>query len=134
MSEPINVQNFISRIHTDSDKISLANCLLRMKPSRERSASCRCDGGDGMASRRDFPRQRAAAFATALALAVCAAAPASWAAAPDDALFRKIYRELVELNTTELHGDTLVAAKAMAAHLLAGGFPAADIKVLSSAP
>ena len=53
---------------------------------------------------------------------------------PDEALFREIYRELVEINTTESSGDTLVAAKAMAARLTQAGFPAADVQVLSSGP
>lgn len=45
--------------------------------------------------------------------------------------FRGIYRELVEINTTESAGDTLRAAEAMAARLRAGGLPAQDIQVLS---
>jgi len=54
---------------------------------------------------------------------------------PADAqLFRQIYRELVEINTTESAGDTVRAAEAMAARLRAGGLPAADIRVLSSGP
>jgi acetylornithine deacetylase/succinyl-diaminopimelate desuccinylase-like protein len=48
--------------------------------------------------------------------------------------FRDIYKELVEINTTESAGDTLRAARAMAARLKAGGFPDEDVKVLSSAP
>ncbi len=53
---------------------------------------------------------------------------------PDAQLFRQIYRELVEINTTESAGDTVRAAEAMAARLRAGGLPAADIRVLSSGP
>ena len=53
---------------------------------------------------------------------------------PDAPLFRQIYRELVEINTTESAGDTVRAAEAMAARLRAGGLPAADIRVLSSGP
>jgi len=48
--------------------------------------------------------------------------------------FRDIYQELVEINTTDSTGDTLRAAEAMAARLKAGGFPAADIQVISSGP
>jgi acetylornithine deacetylase/succinyl-diaminopimelate desuccinylase-like protein len=47
---------------------------------------------------------------------------------------REIYRELVEINTTDSVGDNTRAAEAMAARLLAAGFPAADIQVLASAP
>jgi len=46
--------------------------------------------------------------------------------------FLDIYRELVEINTTDSVGDTVKAAQAMAARLRAGAFPAADIAVLSS--
>ena len=53
---------------------------------------------------------------------------------PDAQLFRQIYQELVEINTTESAGDTVRAAEAMAARLRAGGLPAADIRVLSSGP
>lgn len=61
-------------------------------------------------------------------------APAARSQAPDDALFRDIYRELVEINTTESAGDTLIAANAMAKRLIDAGFPAADVRVLSSGP
>ena len=53
---------------------------------------------------------------------------------PDAQLFRQIYQELVEINTTESAGDTVRAAEAMAVRLRAGGLPAADIRVLSSGP
>ena len=52
----------------------------------------------------------------------------------DEALFRAIYRELVEINTTESAGDTMKAADAMAARLIAGGLATADVAVLSSGP
>ncbi len=48
--------------------------------------------------------------------------------------FRSIYKELVETNTTDSSGDTLKAARAMEARLLAGGLPKADVQVLSTAP
>ena len=47
---------------------------------------------------------------------------------------REIYRELVEINTTDSVGDNTRAAEAMAARLLAAGFPAADVQVLAPAP
>ncbi|SRR5258708_4939779 len=53
---------------------------------------------------------------------------------PDQQLFREIYKELVEINTTESAGDTVRAAEAMAARLRAGGLPAGDVQVLSSSP
>src|SRR5262249_21328603 len=48
--------------------------------------------------------------------------------------FVEIYRELVEINTTDSAGDSVRAAEAMAARLRAGGFPAGDIQVISSGP
>jgi acetylornithine deacetylase/succinyl-diaminopimelate desuccinylase-like protein len=48
--------------------------------------------------------------------------------------FRDIYKELVEINTTDSAGDTVRAAEAMAKRLRDAGFPADDVRVLSSAP
>src|SRR5262245_44301512 len=53
---------------------------------------------------------------------------------PEQQAFLAIYRELVEINTTQSAGDTVRAAEAMAAHLRAGGLPPADVQVLSSGP
>jgi acetylornithine deacetylase/succinyl-diaminopimelate desuccinylase-like protein len=54
--------------------------------------------------------------------------------APRQNAFREIYRELVEINTTDSTGDSLRAAEAMAARLKTGGVPADDVKVISSGP
>ncbi len=70
----------------------------------------------------------------AVALATLTCAQAAETPAPDLALFRDIYQELVEINTTASVGDTVRAAEAMAARLRAGGIPAEDIRVLASAP
>src|SRR5215831_12026928 len=48
--------------------------------------------------------------------------------------FREIYKELVEINTTDSVGDSVKAAEAMAARLRAAGLPAEDIRVISTAP
>ena len=53
---------------------------------------------------------------------------------PQQQAFRDVYRELVEIDTTDIAGDTLKAAEAMAARLKAAGFPAADIRVISTGP
>lgn len=45
-------------------------------------------------------------------------------------LAREIYRELVEINTTDSSGSTTRAAEAMAARFRAAGFPAADVRVI----
>ncbi len=53
---------------------------------------------------------------------------------PQQELLRGIYKELVEINTTDSAGDNTRAAEAMAGHLLAAGFPAGDVQVLAPAP
>src|SRR5436190_22754503 len=65
---------------------------------------------------------------------VGASARAQDASSPRLAAFREIYKELVEINTTDSVGDTQRAAEAMAARLRAAGLPAADVQVLSSEP
>src|SRR5262245_56972778 len=47
--------------------------------------------------------------------------------APHQQLTRDIYKQLIEINTTDSVGNTTVAAEAMAARFRAAGFPAADI-------
>jgi acetylornithine deacetylase/succinyl-diaminopimelate desuccinylase-like protein len=57
----------------------------------------------------------------------------AWCAGLDEAtrdLSRDIFRELIEINTTDSAGSTTLAAEAMATRLKAAGFPAADIQVL----
>ena len=72
--------------------------------------------------------------ALALTLAFTTAARAEQPLSPQLQAFRDIYRELVEINTTDSEGDTVRAAEAMAARLRAGGLPAEDIRVISTAP
>src|SRR5687768_3261004 len=69
------------------------------------------------------------------ALSSAGAAHAQPSADPSwDALAREIFEELVEIDTTNVTGDTTRAAEAMAARLRAAGFPAADVQVLAPAP
>jgi acetylornithine deacetylase/succinyl-diaminopimelate desuccinylase-like protein len=49
--------------------------------------------------------------------------------APHQQLAREIYKQLIEINTTDSVGDTTVASEAMAARFRAAGFPAADLFV-----
>ncbi len=54
---------------------------------------------------------------------------------PHDALAREIYKELVEINTTDTPaGNVTKAADAMAARLRAAGFAAGDVRVLGPDP
>src|ERR1700682_2732019 len=62
------------------------------------------------------------------------AAPLAAAPPPLDAKTRQlaydIYKQLIEINTTDSVGNTSTAAQAMAERLRAAGFPAADVQVL----
>ena len=51
-----------------------------------------------------------------------------------DSVARSLFKELVEINTTESSGSTLQAARAMAARLKTAGFPDSDVVVLENAP
>ncbi len=53
---------------------------------------------------------------------------------PHQQLARELLRELVEIDTTHSTGSTTVAAQAMAAHLIAAGFPERDVQVLEEVP
>ena len=75
----------------------------------------------------------AATFLGALALAL-PCAQAAEPRPPDQQVFLDIYRELVEIDTTNSAGDTVRAAQAMAARLRDGGVSAQDIRVISSGP
>jgi acetylornithine deacetylase/succinyl-diaminopimelate desuccinylase-like protein len=52
----------------------------------------------------------------------------------DRTLVRDIYKELIELNTTDSVGDNTAAAEAMAARLKAAGLPEGDVQVLVPRP
>jgi acetylornithine deacetylase/succinyl-diaminopimelate desuccinylase-like protein len=51
-----------------------------------------------------------------------------------DSTARSLFKELVEINTTESQGSTLAAAQAMAARLKSAGFPDSDVVVVQNAP
>jgi acetylornithine deacetylase/succinyl-diaminopimelate desuccinylase-like protein len=72
-----------------------------------------------------------------LAVAVLLCAPAALDAQTDDAtqqLSRSIFRQLIEINTTDSVGNVTTAARAMAQRLLDGGFPSSDVEVLGPNP
>src|SRR4051812_48662251 len=74
-----------------------------------------------------------AATLTSLCLAISGAVAADGLNPVQQRAF-DIYKELIEINTVTATGDTLQAAEAMAARLRAGGFPEADVRVLSPGP
>jgi acetylornithine deacetylase/succinyl-diaminopimelate desuccinylase-like protein len=53
---------------------------------------------------------------------------------PHQQLAREIYKELIEINTSESAGNTTAAAEAVAKRLLDAGFAAADVQVLGADP
>ncbi|HEX3645082.1 MAG TPA: M20/M25/M40 family metallo-hydrolase [Vicinamibacterales bacterium] len=66
---------------------------------------------------------------------VLAAATVSAQTGPNDQRAREIYKELVEINTTDTPaGNVTRAAEAVAARLKAAGFAAADIQILGPDP
>jgi len=70
--------------------------------------------------------------AAALSLLTARATAADLSA--DEKLFRSIYQELIEINTSDSEGDTTEAAKAMQKRLLDAGFKAGDMEVISPFP
>jgi acetylornithine deacetylase/succinyl-diaminopimelate desuccinylase-like protein len=72
------------------------------------------------------------AAAAAFACAAIGAGGARAAQPPaDEAAFRAIYKELIEINTTRSAGDCTRAAEAMRARLLAAGYPPGDMQILA---
>src|SRR5437868_9730612 len=67
---------------------------------------------------------------------VCASAEAAPPPLSNEArqLTHDIYKQLIEINTTDSIGNTTTAAEAMAARLRAAGFPAADVQLLAPNP
>ena len=72
----------------------------------------------------------AAAAMLAAGLAVMSAAGAAGADAPQNLLAHDLFKELIEINTTDSVGSVTLASEAMARRLLQAGYPAADVQVL----
>ncbi|MBW3559627.1 MAG: M20/M25/M40 family metallo-hydrolase [Proteobacteria bacterium] len=77
--------------------------------------------------------KRLAWLATTVAVLAGAAQAQGPGLRPDQARFRELYKELVEINTTLSQGSCTRAAEAMGARLRAAGYPAADVRVLAPA-
>lgn len=58
-------------------------------------------------------------------------APTSFPAIQDEAAFRGLYKELIEINTTASEGSCTEASEAMKARLLAAGYPDEDLTVIT---
>jgi acetylornithine deacetylase/succinyl-diaminopimelate desuccinylase-like protein len=72
---------------------------------------------------------------TTLVLTLLAAASVPAQSGPNDRVAREIFKELIEINTTDTPaGNVSKAAEAMAARLVAAGFPAADVQLLGPDP
>src|SRR5450631_3767165 len=75
-------------------------------------------------------RARSTVVAAAIASLFCIASLAQ-VPTPDEAAFRDLYKQLVEINTSRSVGSCTQAAEAMRTRLLAAGMPAADAQILS---
>jgi len=74
-------------------------------------------------------------FTTAAAIVCVCSAMLVAQSGPNDARAREIFKELIEINTTDTpNGNVTKAADAVAARLKAAGFPAADMQVLGPDP
>jgi acetylornithine deacetylase/succinyl-diaminopimelate desuccinylase-like protein len=69
-----------------------------------------------------------------LLLVLLASGIAAAQTGPNDQRAQAIYKELVEINTTDSVGSVTKAAEAMAARLKAAGFPDADVQILGPDP
>ncbi len=65
-----------------------------------------------------------------VALLLCSIGMSGYAQNVDQAEARAIFRQLIEINTTDSVGSVTKAAEAMRQRLLDAGFPAADLKLL----
>jgi acetylornithine deacetylase/succinyl-diaminopimelate desuccinylase-like protein len=75
------------------------------------------------------------AFACVLALLPVSASCQQGSLTPEHQLARDIFKELIEINTTDTPaGNVTTAAEAMAARFRAAGFPAEDVQVLGPLP
>ncbi len=85
--------------------------------------------------RVSLQKERVHAKVVVAALAtMCLSHGAAQAQAPpsaDEAAFRALYKELIEINTTRSVGNCTQAAEAMRKRLLAAGLPAADMQILA---
>src|SRR6266404_4582916 len=63
------------------------------------------------------------------AVVSCSSAGSAQAPEQTKQLARDIFKQLIEINTTDSVGNVTTAAEAMAARLLAAGFPARDVIV-----
>src|SRR5882672_3571184 len=69
-----------------------------------------------------------------LPLALLASVVVAAQTGPFDQRAREMYKQLVEINTTDSIGNVTKAAEAMAERLKAAGFPAADVQLLGPDP
>jgi acetylornithine deacetylase/succinyl-diaminopimelate desuccinylase-like protein len=77
----------------------------------------------------------ALSFGLLVVIPVSAACMQQGSLTPEHQVARDIFKELIEINTTDTPaGNVTTAAEAMAARFRAGGFPAEDIQVLGPLP
>jgi acetylornithine deacetylase/succinyl-diaminopimelate desuccinylase-like protein len=75
-------------------------------------------------------RSRSLALSLAVLVSAAAAAAPPQTHSAVNALARDVFKELIEINTTDSVGNVTAAAEAMAKRLRAGGFAASDMQLL----
>ena len=75
-------------------------------------------------------RSRSLALSLAVLVSAAAAAAPPQTDSAVNALARDVFKELIEINTTDSVGNVTAAAEAMAKRLRAGGFAASDMQLL----
>jgi acetylornithine deacetylase/succinyl-diaminopimelate desuccinylase-like protein len=76
-------------------------------------------------------KRKARTTVVAIVTSVFSVATLAQTPAPDEAAFRDLYKQLVEINTSRSVGSCTQAAEAMRARLLAAGIAAADTQILT---
>jgi|ERR1700683_2382226 len=76
---------------------------------------------------------RASVLLSAALICLVAQTCKALTSAPDEAAFRDLYKQLIEINTTRSVGSCTQAAEAMRARLLAADIPAIDTQILAPA-
>src|SRR5262249_29956378 len=106
----------------------------RRDPATNRHIMAALEGQHRRPAREDIDMRRGLWSALALGLVLAPLTAPAQTRTSEQAALREIYRELIEINTTDSVGDNTKAAEAMAARLCAASFPAADVQVLAPAP
>src|SRR5436309_196301 len=91
-------------------------------------------GANGIDRKYIAARRYNSGMKRALIPVVLASTIAGAQSGPNAARARDIFKQLIEINTTDSVGNVSSAAEAVASRLKAAGFPASDVQVLGPDP